>query len=194
VIYPATYNITILQNSTWQGVFRATQNRQSIETIVASGLAPLFKVPCHKLSAGDKVVVTGSGTLPCGVNQNEPYFVISSGLTNDFFYVSATASGTSISASGVASGVFYIAEPLDLTSYVIDSDIKGLIDLLQVGTFTPSLIDAVNGEFSLTLPPSGSAAIEPGDYNYDVSLTSPGGERYYWLTGLATVRRTYSRN
>ena len=194
MIYPATYDITILQNSTWKGVFRATQNRQEIASITSSGNVPIFALPCHGLSAGDTVVLTGSGSIPCGIALNSPYFVMSSGLTSGAFYLSATTSGASISASGTASGTFYVAEPINLTSYTIDSDIKCILDDVQVGTFTPTITDAVNGAFELALTPSGSAAIDPGRYNYDVSLTSTLGERYYWLTGVATVQRTYSRN
>ena len=194
MIYPATYDITILQNSTWKGVFRATQNRQEIASITSSGNVPLFSLPCHGLLAGDTVVITGSGSIPCGIALNSPYFVMSSGLTSSAFYLSATASGASIGASGTASGTFYVAKPVNLTSYAIDSDIKELLEDVQVGTFTPTITDAVNGAFELVLTPSGSAAIGAGRYQYDVSLTSPTGERYYWLTGAATVQRTYSRN
>lgn len=194
MIYPAQYDITILQNATWKASFRATQNRQELASITSSVNTPVFTLPCHGLSAGDTVVITGSGFVPCGISLNEPYFVMSSGLTNDVFFLSTTSSGVSISASGAASGTFYAAEPIDLTSYTIDADIKGILDDVQVGTFTPSVTDAANGLFELMLTPSGSTAISPGRYNYDVSLTSGGGERYYWLTGVATVQRTYSRN
>jgi hypothetical protein len=33
-----------------------------------------------------------------------------------------------------------------------------------------------------------------GRYGWDASLTSSAGERYYWLQGVATVAKTYSRN
>lgn len=194
MIYPATYDITILQNATWKAAFRATQNRQQLSSIVSSGSTPVFTLPCHGLSASDTVIITGSGSIPCGISLNQPYFVMSSGLTTNSFLLSATTSGTSISASGTASGVFYAAEPLNLGFYVIDSDIKDPIDDFQVGTFSSVITDPANGAFELMLTPSGSAAIEPGEYNYDVSFTSPGGERYYWLTGVATVEHTYSRS
>jgi hypothetical protein len=66
--------------------------------------------------------------------------------------------------------------------------------LVQVATFTPTLTDAANGEFTLTMTPATTAGIDAGRYGYDVSLTSTGGARYYWLTGVATVQTTYSRN
>lgn len=193
MIYPATHNITILQNATWRGVFRATQNQKKIESITIATNTPTFSVACHGYSAGDKVVFTGGTDIPCGLELNQVYYVISDGLTTGEFQVSATSGGASISVSGTAAGVFYIAQPLDLTSYVIDSDIKGLNDLAQVATFTAALTDAANGEFSLTLPPATTAALDVGRYGYDISVTSPGGERYYWLTGVATVQLTYSR-
>jgi hypothetical protein len=65
---------------------------------------------------------------------------------------------------------------------------------VQVATFTPTLTDAANGEFTLTMTPATTAGLDSGRYGYDVSLTSSGGARYYWLTGVATVQTTYSRN
>jgi hypothetical protein len=194
MIYPASYDITILQNATWRGVFRATQNRQAItSTTIATG-TPTFAVPCHKLTAGNKVVITGGTTIPCGLDLNVIYYVISTGLTADQFQISATDGGSSISVSGTAVGNFFVASPLDLTSYTVDADITGLTVSTQIATFTPSITDATNGAFTLTLSPAVTIAIEEGRYAYDVSLTAGSGDRYYWLTGVATVQRTFSRN
>lgn len=193
MIYPATYNITILQNATWRAVFRATSNRQTLGGITIDAGTPTFSLACHGLSAGDKVVFTGD-ELPCGITLNAIYYVISAGLTTDAFQVSASEGGSSISASGTASGTFYVAQPLNLTDYTIDADIKQINTTTQAATFTPALIDAPNGEFSLSLAPSITEALTPKTYGYDVSLTSSTGERYYWLQGTATVQSTYSRN
>jgi hypothetical protein len=193
MIYPATYNITILQNATWSGTFRATENRQTLGSISIAAGTPTFNCDCHGFSAGDKVVFTGGTTIPCGLALNTIYYVISAGLTTSAFQVSATSGGSSISVSGTATGTFYVAEPLDITGYTVDSDIKGLIDLAQVATFTPTLTDAVNGEFKLELTPATTTGLSTGQYGYDVSLTNGSGIRYYWLTGTATVQRTYSR-
>lgn len=125
---------------------------------------------------------------------NTVYYVISTGLTADAFQVSTTSGGSSIAVTGEATGTFYCSTPVNLTGYTVDADIKGLLDLAEVATFTPSLIDAANGEFALSLSPATTAALATGRYGYDVSLTSSGGERYYWLTGAATVQLTYSRN
>jgi len=193
MIYPANYDITILQNATWSGVFRATQNRKELTGITIATSTPTFTCACHGLVAGNKVVFTGGTDVPCGLALNTVYYVIASGLTTDAFQVSATLSGSSISVSGTATGTFYVAQPLDLTSYTVDADIKGLIDDVQVATFTPALTTPTEGEFTLTLAPATTAGLDTGRYGYDVSLTSGSGARYYWLTGVATVQRTYSR-
>jgi hypothetical protein len=172
MITPASYDITILQNSTWKGTFRATQNRQTVTSISIDAGTPTFNCDCHGLTAGDKVVFTGGTTIPCGLTLNTVYYVISAGLTTGAFQVSATSGGSSISVTGTATGTFYVAEPLNLTSYGVDADIRGLISNESIGTF----------------------AFGVGRYGYDISLTTAGGERYYWLTGVATVQRTYSRN
>jgi hypothetical protein len=193
MLYPANYDITILQNATWSGTFRATENRQELSGITIANSIPTFNRDCHGLIADDKVVFTGGTDVPCGLEINTVHYVIASGLTTDAFQVSATVSGASISVSGTATGTFYVAEPLDLTGYTVDADIKGLIDDAEVATFTPLLTDEDNGEFTLTLAPATTVDIDLGRYGWDVSLTSSGGTRYYWLTGIATVQRTYSR-
>jgi len=194
VIYPATQDIRILQNATWRGTYRATQERKALSGITIDAGVPTFVGPCHGLIAGDKVIITGGTNVPCGVTPNNVYFVIATGLTTTEFQVSATLGGSSISVSGSATGIFYVAKPLDITGYAIDADLKGLIDLAEVATFTAAVLDAVNGAFTLTLAPATTVAIEVGRYGYDVSLTGGGGERYYWVRGVATVENTYSRN
>ena len=193
MIYPATYNITILQNATWRGSFRATQNRQALTSITIAGTTPTFNVPCHGLTATTKVVFTGGDDIPCGFSLNTVYYVIAAGLTTGAFQVSATSGGSTISVTGTASGDFYVATPLDITGYTVDADVKGLITNTLVGTFTPTTTSATEGAFELMMLPATSLAIEVGSYGWDVSLTQSGGERYYWVTGVATVQRTYSR-
>jgi hypothetical protein len=194
MIYPASHDITILQNSTWRGEFRATGERQEVDgiTVVASGAT--ITADCHRLTAGTKVVFTGSGTLPCGLVANTVYFVIASGLGTSTFKVSATSGGTELPVTGAASGEFYFASPLNLAGYGIDADIKNLSNDTQVATFVCSVTDAANGAFTVGMAPSTSSDIATGRYGYDVSFTTAGGDRYYWLTGVATVQRTYSRN
>lgn len=194
MIYPATHNITILQNATWRGLYRATQGRQQITQTSLNGTVLTFICPCHGYSANDKVVFTEGTTVPCGFTLNTVYYVIASGLTADAFQVSATQGGATLSVSGSISNDFYVAQPLDITSYIIDSDIKGINDGTQVMTCSATIINATGGEFQLTLTPSTTEPVAPGLYGYDVSLTSPGGERYYWVKGTATVEKTYSRN
>jgi hypothetical protein len=193
VIKPASYDITVYQNATWKTVFRATQDRQTVSDVDIA--TALFTAPCHGLIAGDKVIFTEAtgAALPCGMTANTIYYVISSGLTNDNFKVSATLGGSSLSLHGTTTGTLYVAKPMNLTGYVVDSDIKGLLDGAAIGTFTATLTDATNGEFQLALTPATTVGFSVGRYGYDVSLTSTSGERYYWLTGVLTVEKTYSR-
>jgi hypothetical protein len=193
VIEPASYDITVYQNATWKTVFRATLDRQTITDVDIA--TTLFTVPCHGLVANDKVVFTEAtgASLPCGMTPNTIYYVISTGLTNDAFKISATSGGAALTLHGTTTGTLYVAEPMNLTGYVVDADIKGLLDGASIGTFTPTITDAANGAFELVLTPATTVAFAVGRYGYDVSLTSSGGERYYWLTGVLTVEKTYSR-
>jgi hypothetical protein len=193
MIYPASHDITILQNATWLGTYRATQERQTLTGITIATGVPTFAAPCHGLAAGDKVVFTGGTEIPCGLTLNTVYFVIATGLTTTEFKVSATDGGSSIAVTGSATGAFYVAKPLDLTGYTVDADIKGLIDLAAIATFTPTITSATDGAFTLALTPATTVALALGRYGYDVSLTSGAGARYYWVTGVATVELTYSR-
>ena len=132
--------------------------------------------------------------MPCGLTLNTVYFVIATGLTTTEFKVSATSGGASITVTGNATGTFYVAKPLNLSGYTIDADVKGLIDLVQVATFVTTVTNAADGAFTLALTPATTTAFEVGRYGYDISLTNGAGERYYWVTGVATVELTYSRN
>lgn len=193
MIYPGTHDITVLQNSTWKGQFRVTDSAKPVSINVATAV---FTSPCHGLSAGDIVCISPANTessLSCGISVNDIYYVIASGLTNNEFKISSTLGGSSVLLHGTAVGTFLVSKPIDITSFVIDSDIKGLTDDLFVESFTASMVDAANGKFQLLLTPAETLLIEPGRYGYDVSLTAPGGERYYWLTGVVTMQKTYSR-
>ena len=198
MIYPAVQNIRILQNATWRGTYRATQQRGTISGVAVDAGVPTFTSACHGLTAGTKVVLTTSddepATVPCSLSLNTIYYVIATGLTTDAFRLSATSGGSSIIISGTVTGTLYVAVPLNLTGYVIDADIKDLDTLEQAATFTITTPNASDGEFTLTVTPATALGLAVKDYGYDVSLTSGAGERYYWATGLATVEITYSRN
>lgn len=199
MIYPATYDITILQNATWKASMRATQDRQPLSGITVSGGVALFNTECHGLVADDAVLFAVQAAppvavVPCGMSLNTVYYVISSGLTADQFQVAATVSGSAITIDKPSSGTFYVAKPINLSGYTIDADVTGILDNAQVATFVCSITNAPLGVFEMSMAPAVSSGIEAGRYNYDVSLTSSPGERYYWLTGVATVQRTYSRN
>lgn len=194
MIYPGTYDIKLLQNSTWKGQFRAASSAQSVTIDVGTAT---FTADCHGLLAGDAVCfapATSTSKLPCGLKTTDTYYVISTGLTTSQFKVSATVGGASVAPTGTAVGTFTVSKPVDLTGYTVDSDVKGLNDGASIVSFATTITDAVNGKFELSLQPSDTLALETGRYGYDVSLTSLGGERYYWITGVVTLEKTYSRN
>ena len=191
MIYPANYDITILQNATFKTQIRCTQGRKTITSIQTVSGMPTFTAACHDLEADDKVVFTGSSA--CGLNENTVYYVIASGLTADAFQVSATVSGSSLAITGDFANTLYVAKPVDITGYTVDADIKETTGYTQVATFSCSLITPADGLAQLLLDPATTVGLDVGTYAYDVSLTSGGGERYYWLTGNAAVVRTYSR-
>lgn len=84
-------------------------------------------------------------------------------------------------------------DPINLTSFVIDADITDTSDRSIIATFTTQFVNAAAGVFDLILPKSVSVALAPGQYGWDLSLTSGIGERQYYLTGQLTIIRTRSR-
>ena len=209
MIYPAKLDITILQNSTFRAAFRALQNQQAISAFSVVSGNPFFTVSCHGLSANSKIVIVPPGAaeatlpatatpeppdVPCGLTLNQVYYVSATGLTASAFTVSTTSGGSPITVANTALDPMVIAQPVDLTGYSADADVKGLVDDLQKATFTCALPTAADGLVSIAMTPSTTSGLETGRYGWDVSLTSDAGERYYWLQGIATVAKTYSRN
>ena len=83
--------------------------------------------------------------------------------------------------------------PINLTGFVIDADITDTSDRTIIATFSHTFVDAANGVFDLYLPKTISVTLAPGNYGWDLSLTSGIGERQYYLTGQLTIIRTRSR-
>lgn len=197
MLYPANYDIRLLQNSTWRMPVRVTQSARTITNMSVSAGAPTFTAECHGLALNDKVVITAANGTPCGLSENTIYHVISGGLTTSEFRLSATSGGSSISLTATADGnypvSFTVAKPLDITGYTIDADIRETDTLTQIATFSISLTSAPNGSFELSLSPATTAALAAGIYGYDLYMTSTSGERYYYLRGSVTVERTLSR-
>jgi hypothetical protein len=84
--------------------------------------------------------------------------------------------------------------PINISGYTIDADICYANSHERITSFTPTIVSAASGIFDLVLEPTKTADFSEGQYRYDVSATSPGGERYYWLKGAITVSGTCSRN
>jgi hypothetical protein len=196
MIYPATYNIVVLQDSTWKANLRLTGAAKDVEIDATNNL---FTSVCHGLAADDPIIFAGktvngvTATPPCGLETNKPYYVIADGLTDDVFAISETAGGSSLTLHGAGEGYFTFARPLDLTGATVDADIKALGGGLLLKTFTCTVVTPLLGEVQILLPASTTASLDPGSYAYDLSVTTFGGEKYYWLTGLVEVRKTYSR-
>jgi hypothetical protein len=196
MIYPATYNIILLQNSTWKTNLRLTGTTKGVSIDAPNDL---FSSPCHGLAAGDPVIFTAKSVQgetpvpPCGLEMNKPYYVIAGGLTNDVFAVSETNGGSSIALHGTHVGTFNFSRPVNLTGATVDADIKAPGGGLLVKTFTCTVVTPLLGEIQMLLSAADTASLESNAYAYDLSVTTAAGEKYYWLTGEVEVRKTYSR-
>ena len=66
----------------------------------------------HGLTTGDRVILSTSGALPSGLTANTWYYVVSGGLDDDNFELSATRDGTAITTSGSQSGTHWYASDI----------------------------------------------------------------------------------
>lgn len=87
---------------------------------------------------------------------------------------------------------------LSITNTVIDADIKDSSGT-QIGTFTVTLPEEnggpIPGFFDLTLDPAATLAMPIATtHKWDLSITYPNGDRFYYCQGSLEVRETVSRN
>lgn len=83
--------------------------------------------------------------------------------------------------------------PINISGYTFDGDIC-YASGGTITSFVSTIVSAASGIVDLSLLPEQTADFTVGEYKYDVSATSPNGERYYWLQGNVTVSGTCSRN
>jgi hypothetical protein len=90
--------------------------------------------------------------------------------------------------------------PVDLTPVgtLIDADIKDASGI-QIATFDVELttdgVSVIPGFFDLQLGPAATLALPiASNHKWDLSITYPGGDRFYYCHGALEVRDTISRN
>jgi hypothetical protein len=91
-------------------------------------------------------------------------------------------------------------DPIDLSDpqTIIDADVKDASGA-QIATFTPSLPgesgSPIPGMFDLELDASVTLLLPIATtHKWDVSITYPNGDRFYYCEGSLEVRETVSRN
>jgi hypothetical protein len=91
-------------------------------------------------------------------------------------------------------------DPIDLSGpqIIIDADIKDSSGV-QIATFTPTLPEEgglpVPGMFDLELDAATTLSMPIATtHKWDVSITYPDGDRFYYCEGQLEVRETVSRN
>jgi hypothetical protein len=82
---------------------------------------------------------------------------------------------------------------LDITGYTLDADIQDPLTATTIATWTITITAPLDGLAEMELTPAQTLAIAAGSYVYDVSLTTPAGDRHYWLKGSVEVYETVSR-
>jgi len=91
-------------------------------------------------------------------------------------------------------------DPIDLSDpqTIIDADVKDASGV-QIATFTPSLPEdddlPIPGMFDLELDTATTLLMPIATtHKWDVSITYPSGDRFYYCEGPLEVRETVSRN
>lgn len=194
-IEPAVVNLpTIYQNAAYSVQMRLT-DRLRPATITSTGV---ISCPCHGLAVAAKVVLLSQ--LPtaslCGAVLNQVYYVSPLEFSaSTIRLTTALIGGNVLNITGAGDQQFFVAQPVDITNYVIDADIckKQTNIRVQVATFACTIDTAVDGAFSLKLTPSSSLAIAADEYAYDVSMTPSNGDRFYAVRGEVPVAVTRSR-
>lgn len=77
--------------------------------------------------------------------------------------------------------------PLDLTDYVIKSQMRKSYGTSKAYTFDAYVLNGPAGRIRLILTSDQTELIPAGRYLYDVEVTSPGGTRKRVVEGVATV-------
>ncbi len=152
---------------------------------------------CHGFSIDDKVVLLAKEPEAriCGASFNQIYYVSDSDFTSDELRLTTEIGDPAIVISDAGDQDFWLAKPLDITSYVIDSDICAIStpSRVQIATFAAIVDDEENGLFSLELDQTVTVNLSVGTYAFDVSLTQPSGKRFYAVEGQISVVNTKSR-
>lgn len=87
--------------------FYGLRNYKIVTISIASpGVITLDK---HKLLSGDRVILETTGALPTGLSGETWYYVLSEGLTDREFRISATKDGSAINTSGSQSGTHFLS-------------------------------------------------------------------------------------
>jgi hypothetical protein len=157
----------------------------------------VFYGECHGLGINEKVVVLSKQpeAILCGVAFNEIYYVSSSSFSATTFQLAPVIGQGALNVHNADNQDFWVARPLDITGYTIDSDICLPLTSARVeaATFTSGIIEAEGGLFYLELDEAETIKLKDGTYVFDVSITLPNGERFYAIEGEIPVLVTRSR-
>lgn len=81
---------------------------------------------------------------------------------------------------------------INLTGWQIVAQVWDKARMVKTGDWTVTVTSAVNGQVSLMLPYTVTAAMTATEYYYDVMLINPSGLREYYLEGIARPSEGYS--
>lgn len=81
---------------------------------------------------------------------------------------------------------------LNLTGWQVVAQVWDKARVVKAGDFTVTVTNAANGQVSLKLPYTVTAAMTGSEYYYDVLLINPSGLREYYLEGIIRPSEGYS--
>lgn len=103
----------------------------------------------------------------------------------------ATISNLFVDAGSTYSNIITVAstngQPLNLTGFIVASQLRKSFQSSVAYSFNASIFDAVTGRIRLQLTDEQSEDIPPGRWLYDVEIESPTGARTRVVEGIVIV-------
>ena len=191
MIYPATLDLEVLQDSTFDQDFIITD---AVKIATLNDTTNVITSTCHGLAVDDRVAFgVSNGELPCGIIASESYFVLAADLTTNSFKVSLTSGGSAVDFTIInANALYQVAKALDLTSITLDSDIRATYGGAVIASFVATKTSAVAGKINLGLTAATTGGLAAGTYVWDLKLTGS-STSFFYAKGVLTVLPTASR-
>ncbi len=132
----------ILSAKSWPFLWRQFTQNTTVSTITVTIASPgVVTLASHGLAVNSVVYFSTTGALPTGITASSPYYVITAGLNNNAFEISALQGGTAVVTTGTQSGTHTLTTQNILTTAYMDNPESIYV---TVGSYRYSPIEVTN--------------------------------------------------